>query len=154
MDFQWSTAQREYRLEVRDTIQTLLPADWHQISCVGVGSTAQLEFSRQFCSGLSERGLLVPHWPEEYGGGAMGPWEQLILAEELCAVGEPRGLQYMNVNYIGPAFWVMARPSSAPSTWTISVAVEPCGARAARSPMPDPTWPRCAPRPPAPTAAM
>jgi alkylation response protein AidB-like acyl-CoA dehydrogenase len=46
-------------------------------------------------------GLLVPHWPVEYGGRNSTPWEHFILGEELWAAGEPRGPQYMNVNWIG-----------------------------------------------------
>ena len=52
--------------------------------------------------GLAEAGLLVPHWPEEWGGAARPPWEHFILGEEMWRVGEPRGAQYMNVNWIGP----------------------------------------------------
>src|SRR5262249_11185778 len=33
------------------------------------------------------------------------PWRNAILAEELWAVGEPRGPQYMNVNWIGPTIF-------------------------------------------------
>jgi alkylation response protein AidB-like acyl-CoA dehydrogenase len=110
MKFQWSAEQNAFRAEVRATIQSLLPPDWATISTGGVGSTAQLEFSREFCAQLSARGLLVPHWPAEYGGRAMSPWEQFILAEELCKAGEPRALQYMNVNYIGPTIMHYGTP--------------------------------------------
>ena len=51
---------------------------------------------------LAEAGLLVPHWPKEYGGRGSSVWEHFILGEEMWAVGEPRGPQYMNVNWIGP----------------------------------------------------
>jgi alkylation response protein AidB-like acyl-CoA dehydrogenase len=56
----------------------------------------------QFCPKLASAGLLVPHWPREFGGRAADPWAHFILGEELWAVGEPRGGQYMNVNWIGP----------------------------------------------------
>jgi alkylation response protein AidB-like acyl-CoA dehydrogenase len=46
--------------------------------------------------------LLVPHWPARWGGRDADPWTAFILAEEMWAVGEPRGGQYMNVNWIGP----------------------------------------------------
>jgi alkylation response protein AidB-like acyl-CoA dehydrogenase len=51
---------------------------------------------------LAEFGLLVPHWPKRWGGEDADPWTAFILAEEMWAAGEPRGGQYMNVNWIGP----------------------------------------------------
>jgi alkylation response protein AidB-like acyl-CoA dehydrogenase len=60
-------------------------------------------FSRGFCRKLAERGWLTAHWPKEYGGSDASAWFHAILGEELWAIGEPRGPQYMNVNWIGPA---------------------------------------------------
>ena len=57
----------------------------------------------EFCRKLGERGLLTPHWPTEYGGRGASGWQFIILGEELWKAGEPRGSQYMNVNWIGPA---------------------------------------------------
>src|SRR3984957_15521187 len=57
----------------------------------------------RFCTGLAERGLLTPAWPVEYGGRGASEWEQTVISEELWGAGEPRGPQYMNVNWIGPA---------------------------------------------------
>lgn len=111
MDFRWTEEQRTFRHTLRQTIQALLPHNWDVISRGGPGATEQLEFSRDFCAAISERGLLVPHWPAQYGGADMGPWEQFILGEEMSAAGEPRALQYMNVNYIGPT--IMAFGSEA-----------------------------------------
>lgn len=102
MDFQWTPAQQQFRSELRVAINECLPDNWDEISQGGPGATEQLEHSRDFCARMSERGLLVPHWPREYGGEDLGPWEQFILGEEMSAAGEPRALQYMNFNYIGP----------------------------------------------------
>src|SRR6185369_9767188 len=57
---------------------------------------------RTFCRKLGERGWLVPAWPKEYGGGGVTAWQQAIVSEEMWAHGEPRGPQYMNVNWVGP----------------------------------------------------
>src|SRR5262249_2130299 len=51
---------------------------------------------------LAREHLLIPHWPREFGGDDEAVWRQFILAEGLWAVGEPRGAQYMNVNWVGP----------------------------------------------------
>ena len=56
----------------------------------------------KFCQKLAREGLLVPHWPRAYGGQDGGAWQHFIVGEEMWAAGEPRGGQYMNVNWIGP----------------------------------------------------
>ncbi|WP_423459903.1 acyl-CoA dehydrogenase family protein [Ottowia sp. VDI28] len=75
--------------------------DWDSISRHGPGSPGQTAFSLDFCPKLAREGLLVPHWPVEHGGSGAPPWHHFIIGEELWAAGEPRGSQYMNVNFIG-----------------------------------------------------
>lgn len=103
MEFAWTEAHDRYRMEVRDFLQRELPDDWWETYAHGLGSPQQIDFSRTFCPKLAKAGLLLPHWPSEYGGRDGEPWEQFILAEELWSWDEPRGPQYMNVNWIGPA---------------------------------------------------
>jgi alkylation response protein AidB-like acyl-CoA dehydrogenase len=101
MDFQWDAEQREFRATVRAFLAAHLPADWEQLAH-GPASAAQSAFSKKFCAQLAQAGLLVPHWPKRWGGRDADPWIAFILAEEMWAAGEPRGGQYMNVNWIGP----------------------------------------------------
>jgi alkylation response protein AidB-like acyl-CoA dehydrogenase len=101
MDFGWSPQQAAFREKVRNFLARELPPDWERIARDGPGSPEQTAFSLQFCPKLAADGLLVPHWPEEHGGRNGAPWEHFILGEEMWAAGEPRGAQYMNVNWIG-----------------------------------------------------
>jgi len=101
MEFDWNSEQREFRATVRAFLDANLPADWEQVAH-GPGSEAQTVFAKQFCGALAEADLLVPHWPARWGGRDADPWTAFILAEEMWAAGEPRGGQYMNVNWIGP----------------------------------------------------
>ncbi|PXX01637.1 acyl-CoA dehydrogenase family protein [Mycolicibacterium moriokaense] len=103
MDFQWGDEEATFRHELRQFLADELPDDWDDLSKDGPGSEAQAAFSRQFCGRLAEKGWLTPHWPTEFGGGGKGAWFHAVLGEEMWAVGEPRGPQYMNVNWIGPA---------------------------------------------------
>jgi alkylation response protein AidB-like acyl-CoA dehydrogenase len=64
---------------------------------------ADLEAAQSFCRMLAERGLLCLAWPQEYGGQGASPWEQTVVREEMWAHHEPRGAQYMGVNWVGPA---------------------------------------------------
>lgn len=103
MEFDWSEDDVTHRRELRAFLAEELPADWEEISKHGPGSDAQATFSKSFCRRLADRGWLTQHWPRAYGGSDAGPWRHSIVGEELWAIGEPRGPQYMNVNWIGPA---------------------------------------------------
>ncbi len=102
MNFEWTDSDRAFRARVRDFLARELPCNWNEIRRHGPGSPEQTAFSLEFCPRLAAAGLLVPHWPTEWGGGGLGKWEHFILGEEMWAAGEPRGAQYMNVNWIGP----------------------------------------------------
>ncbi|MCB2072098.1 MAG: acyl-CoA dehydrogenase family protein [Novosphingobium sp.] len=102
MDFAWTDEQQAFRQKLKDFLAENLPDDWEKFSEHGPASPALTKFAREFCAKLAENGMLFPHWPVEMGGEGLGPWEQQILAEEMWIAGEPRGGQYMNVNWIGP----------------------------------------------------
>jgi alkylation response protein AidB-like acyl-CoA dehydrogenase len=63
---------------------------------------ADLEVAQQFSRTLAAEGLLCPAWPVEYGGRGASSWEQTVMREEMWAHHEPRGAQYMGVNWVGP----------------------------------------------------
>jgi alkylation response protein AidB-like acyl-CoA dehydrogenase len=103
VEFGWAPEDAAFRAELRAFLARELPAEWAALSKDGPGSDAQLEFSRSFCGTLAARGWLTQHWPAAYGGRDASPWRHAVLGEEMWAHGEPRGSQYMNVNWIGPA---------------------------------------------------
>jgi alkylation response protein AidB-like acyl-CoA dehydrogenase len=104
MDLDWSPEQKAFRARVRKALAEKLPSDWAERTGYDTGSEATVEFSRSFAPYLASQGLLVPHWPKEYGGEDAGAFLHWIMNEEMWAVGEPRSYQYMNVNWVGPAF--------------------------------------------------
>src|SRR5829696_4104843 len=61
-----------------------------------------MPLTREICAKLAARGWLTMAWPEEHGGQGASVWMQTVLREEMWAHEEPRGPQYMNLNYIGP----------------------------------------------------
>lgn len=99
MDFDFSAEDEAFRAELRAFLVDVLPGDWQGIFARG----SEHEFADTFCSQLGERGWLTMAWPAEYGGQEASIWRQAVLQEELYAHNEPRGAQYMNVNWIGPA---------------------------------------------------
>jgi alkylation response protein AidB-like acyl-CoA dehydrogenase len=100
MEFQWSDDDARFRSQLREFVASELPARWQDLI---PGEEAASQFIVEFCSKLGEKGWLTPHWPREYGGTDASAWQFIILGEELWSAGEPRGSQYMNVNWIGPA---------------------------------------------------
>ncbi|BCW91143.1 Putative acyl-CoA dehydrogenase FadE17 [Alphaproteobacteria bacterium SO-S41] len=111
MEFAWTDEHRAYRARVRGFIERELPADWFENYAHGVGTNEQIDFSRSFCKKLADEGLLVPQWPRRFGGADGDPWQQFILSEEMWSWNEPRGPQYMGVNWIGPALMRFGTPA-------------------------------------------
>lgn len=100
VDFDWGPEETALRAEVRELVATAIPED---VAELVPGEDPASGTVRKFIRTLAERGLLAPHWPREYGGQDASGWQFIILGEELWTAGEPRGSQYMNVNWIGPA---------------------------------------------------
>lgn len=87
------------RGELRRLIAAEVPADF-----LGAftDDPADLAIAQRFCAILAEQGLLCLAWPEEFGGHGASIWEQTVVREEMWAHHEPRGAQYMGVNWVGP----------------------------------------------------
>jgi alkylation response protein AidB-like acyl-CoA dehydrogenase len=107
MEFGWTEAELAFRAELREFIAEAVPPEWATLI---PGEHADTSFTRGFSHSLAERGMFVSHWPAEYGGAGASPWQFIISGEELWAAGEPRGSQYMNVNWIGPAIFSSGTP--------------------------------------------
>jgi alkylation response protein AidB-like acyl-CoA dehydrogenase len=103
MEFGWSETEQAYRADLRAFVDAEVPG-WREHPVHKRVVTAE-EKARvvDFTHKLAERGWLTPAWPAEYGGGEQSAWQSVILSEEMWSVGEPRGSQYMSVNWIGPA---------------------------------------------------
>ena len=84
-----------------------LPTWW---KTVFVDDARAMPFTREFCHQLAERGWLTLSWPAEHGGADGSVWQQAVVREEMWAAGEPRGPQYMNLNYIGPLIMRFGTP--------------------------------------------
>ena len=87
------------RQELRALVKDHIPADF-----LGAFTSdpADLQTAQDFCRVLAQQGLLCLAWPEEFGGRGGSAWEQTVVREEMWAHHEPRGAQYMGVNWVGP----------------------------------------------------
>lgn len=102
MEFALSDADTAFRSDLVGFLDRELADGWDR-SERGLGSAVYTDFSKDFVRTLAAKGWLTPHWPREYGGGGQGAWQHFVLGEEMWKRGEPRGPQYMNVNWVGPA---------------------------------------------------
>jgi alkylation response protein AidB-like acyl-CoA dehydrogenase len=107
VDFEWTAAEQEFRQRLGTTLDELVPSDYDAFALSEKEWAAN---SKRICPRLAESGYLTPSWPAEYGGRDASAFEQVIVAEEMIRHGEPRGLQYMGVNYIGPAIMMAGTP--------------------------------------------
>lgn len=95
---EFSERERQLRRDLRMFLDEHLPSNW-----VGVWQDEEAVVeSARVTEAMSKRGWLTYYWPSEYGGLNGTIWDQVVIQEELFAHHEPRGSQYMGVNWIGP----------------------------------------------------
>lgn len=92
---------QDLRLEVRAWCASHAPKGWRDAKR-GLGHAELVDFLRWWAAQLREAGLLVPHWPREWGGGFSIP-EQIVIAEELARGDVPRnGLYHVGIFNVAP----------------------------------------------------
>jgi len=108
VDFSLGAAAAELRTELRRLIAEHVPPGF-----LGAftDDPADLATAQRFCRLLAQRGLLCLAWPEEFGGRGGSVWEQTVVREEMWAQHEPRGAQYMGVNWVGRAIMRHGTPA-------------------------------------------
>jgi alkylation response protein AidB-like acyl-CoA dehydrogenase len=99
VDFDMGEDVAALRARLRRLVREHVPADF-----LGAftDDPADQALAQAFCGVLGAHGELCSSWPEEYGGRDASPWEQTAMREEMWAFHEPRGAQYMGVNWVGP----------------------------------------------------
>jgi alkylation response protein AidB-like acyl-CoA dehydrogenase len=100
MDFDLGQQAAALRSRLRELIATHI-ADGYLGAFTD--DPADLDVAQRFCKTLAGEGLLTISWPTEYGGGGGSLWDQTVVREEMWAHHEPRGAQYMGLNWVGPA---------------------------------------------------
>jgi alkylation response protein AidB-like acyl-CoA dehydrogenase len=100
VDYELGDEAATLRTRLRTLLAENLPVDY--LSPFSTDPEAQAQ-GRAFTQLLAREGLLTIGWPQEYGGGGAGVWVQTVIREEMWAHYEPRGSQYMGLNWAGPA---------------------------------------------------
>jgi acyl-CoA dehydrogenase len=92
-----------FRQHIRSFVQQHLPAELRTLNQWGMApSREQLIAWHQV---LAEHGLLVPHWPPQWGGQGWTVSQQMVFDEEMALAGAPE-LNSITFDMIGP---VLAR---------------------------------------------
>lgn len=99
LDFDMGPAAAALRAQLRSLVAEHVPEGFMGAF---TDDPADLEAAQRFCRTLAEQGMLCLAWPQEYGGRGASVWEQTVVREEMWAHHEPRGAQYMGVNWVGP----------------------------------------------------
>ncbi|MEL6983850.1 MAG: acyl-CoA dehydrogenase family protein, partial [Actinomycetota bacterium] len=100
MNFEYPADALAFREELLAFLDAELPSWWMNFLS---GDERNIPFTREFCKKLAAKGWLTLAWPKEYGGGDADVWHQIVVREVMWAAGEPRGPQYINLNFIGRA---------------------------------------------------
>lgn len=99
LDLDLGLPARALRTRLRELLAQELPVDW--VTSFALDPAVQAVVAR-VCRRLADEGLLTLSWPVEYGGAGADVWQQTVLREEMWAHFEPRGPQYMGLNWVGP----------------------------------------------------
>ena len=102
MEFRDAAEYSDFRQEVRDFIDTTLPANWATRRTEMDDNEAAQE-TRNFWKALADRKWLAMAWPEEYGGLEADHWQQLVMNEEMAYNRAPGAGGNMGIMWVGPA---------------------------------------------------
>ncbi len=99
MDLTWNEEENAFRQEVRDFVQTELPADIRDkvLKHQRLTNTDYIRWHRI----LAKKGWGAPTWPTEFGGTGWGSLYRLIFEIECSKGGAPRLLPF-GLSMIGP----------------------------------------------------
>jgi alkylation response protein AidB-like acyl-CoA dehydrogenase len=107
VDYRYDPADVAFREQLRSRIHDEMPTNFPGAF---VEEPEYFELAQEFCRRLAEDNELTIAWPAEYGGQAASLWTQSVLREEMWSHHEPRGAQYMGLNWIGPALMMFGTP--------------------------------------------
>ena len=77
MEFGWTPDQEAFRTAVCDFIQSNLPSDWASRTMGEDEEGEGDEGARRIAKTVVENKWHIMHWPKEYGGLGLTPWQQL-----------------------------------------------------------------------------
>ncbi|MFN0096749.1 MAG: acyl-CoA dehydrogenase family protein [Dehalococcoidia bacterium] len=92
MDLRFTPSQQAFRSELQTFLAATVTPD-----------RAQRGIDRDFSKAVAARHWIGTAWPIEYGGGGLGPVEQMIYNEEMILANAPRGYHFVAERQVGPS---------------------------------------------------
>jgi alkylation response protein AidB-like acyl-CoA dehydrogenase len=101
MDLSYSAADETFRAEIRDWLETHLPAGWFD---AGFEMTAdeRKAFNAAWPTTLFEGGWICATWPAEYGGKGLTTMQGVVLSEEFARAKAPLRADFFGDTLVGP----------------------------------------------------
>ena len=110
MEFEIDPADDVFRSDVRTYIRDKMLELFPERFAPGhVPTPYSRDEMRRWTRAMSEKGLLVPHWPPEWGGANWRPNWRRILGEELAATYAPF-LDGIGTDFVGPVLCAFGSP--------------------------------------------
>src|SRR5690242_17727387 len=103
MDFSYSTAELDFRTEVRDWIKKNIPGDFGTAKWPKPEDPKQLkDVTFAWMKKLHDGRWTGIDWPKEYGGRSATPIENFIFMEEMADHVTPSPFHTIGVGMAGP----------------------------------------------------
>jgi len=99
MDMSFTPEQEAFRNEVREWIQSAMPA--HIKAKAEVDGNFDPKETKLWHQTLHKKGWIAPHWPKEYGGTGWDTARRFIFSEEVELAGAPQ-LSPFGLVMVGP----------------------------------------------------
>jgi alkylation response protein AidB-like acyl-CoA dehydrogenase len=112
MDFDFTSAQQDFRRDVRAWLETNVPADLKGRGfAASRGERHQVDRLRDWQRMLYKAGFVGMDWPAEYGGRGASLVEQIILYEEMARAQAPQPLNRGGLSMLGPTLMKHGTPA-------------------------------------------
>jgi alkylation response protein AidB-like acyl-CoA dehydrogenase len=101
MDFNYTEAEIEFRMELREWLSSALPDGWGETVFEPEDEEERYLFRKEWDKKLSSGGWAGINWPVEYGGRGATLVERGIFAEEMARAKAPESLNIIGHNLAG-----------------------------------------------------
>ncbi len=101
MDLDYPAEAETFRVEIRNWLETNLPAGWTDDD-FEMSDDEREAFVADWTTKLFEGGWICASWPKEYGGKGLSTMESVVLSEEFARVGAPMRGDFFGDTLVGP----------------------------------------------------
>jgi len=101
MKIHFNDAEIKFRDEVQDFLETHLTEQIREGSRATPSVFVEPDIAMHWQRILYEKGWLVYHWPETYGGTGWSPVQKYIFEKE-CALADAPALPVLGLKLLGP----------------------------------------------------